>query len=233
MLDAFRYLRPDHEAGGALEREAGGEEPLDHGVVEVLGDALPVLQDDQFGQAGVEAGVLDGHRRRPGQRHRQLLVNVAEGLGTLLVGQVQVPEDLLAHDDRHAEERPHRGGVGREPVAVGMLPEIGEPQRLRFEDQQTEDPMAPREIADGPVGLVVEAGGDELDEAGPRLVEEAERAIASVHQVGGGVDDALQHCLQVEVGADRQHRLHQLAQRPRTGVLGGHIGSVRAALGAP
>ena len=74
-------------------------------------------------------------------------------------------------------------------------------------------------IADGLVRLGVEPGGDELRQARPRLVQNPERAVVGVDEIGGGLDDPLEDGRQVEIGAHRQHRLHQLAQRPGTGVL--------------
>jgi hypothetical protein len=38
-----------------LEREPRGEQPLDHGVVKIPGDALPVLEQCQLGDACVES----------------------------------------------------------------------------------------------------------------------------------------------------------------------------------
>ena len=63
--------------------------------------------------------------------------------------QVEVAEHLVADPDRHAEERAHRRVVRREPVAVGVLAEVGQPDRLRVDDQQAEDAVALGQVADG------------------------------------------------------------------------------------
>ena len=70
VLEPGRHLLLLSDADRALQAQPGGEEPLDHRVVEVAGDALPVLDEGQLGDAGVEPGVLDGDagRRRPGRR---------------------------------------------------------------------------------------------------------------------------------------------------------------------
>jgi hypothetical protein len=52
----------------------------------------------------VEAGVFDGHARGGGQADDQLLVDVREHPGRGLVGEVQVAEHVVAHEDRHAQE---------------------------------------------------------------------------------------------------------------------------------
>jgi hypothetical protein len=93
--------------------------------VQVLGDPLPVLEENQFRQPGVEAGVLDRHGGGTGEGHGQFLVDVAERLGPHLVGQVEVPENLLADDDGGSEEGPHRRMVRRKTEAVGMGPQVG------------------------------------------------------------------------------------------------------------
>ena len=47
----------------------------------------------------------------------------------LLVGQVEVAVDVVAHLHRDAEERRHRWMVGRKSVAAGVFFEVDEPQR--------------------------------------------------------------------------------------------------------
>ena len=100
---------------------------------------------------GVQTGVLDGDAGGAGQGDHELLVDVAEHLGRCLVGQVQVAEDLVADPHGHAEERPHRRVVRREPVRVGMLLQVGETDRLRVDDEQPEDAVALGQVADRPV----------------------------------------------------------------------------------
>ena len=88
----------------------------------------------------------DAGRRR--EADGELLVDVGEDLAARLVAQVEVAEHLAAHGDRHTEERRHRRMVRREPEAVGVLAEVGQPQRLRIDDQQPEDAVALREVTD-------------------------------------------------------------------------------------
>ena len=132
------------DADRALQAQPGGEEPLDDGVVEVAGDALAVLDEGEVGDPGVEAGVLDGDAGRGGEGDDHLLVDVAEDVVARLVAEVEVAEHLVAHPHRHTEERAHRRVVGREPVAVGVLPEVGEADRLGVDDEQPEDAVALR-----------------------------------------------------------------------------------------
>ena len=54
-------------SGSRLQSETGREEPLDDRVVELAGDALPVLDEREIGNAGVQSGVLDGDAGGGGQ----------------------------------------------------------------------------------------------------------------------------------------------------------------------
>ena len=139
-----------HEPSRPLQRQAGREQTLDDGVVQITGDALAVLDQRKRLHPGVEPGVLDGDPGRGREADHELLVDVGEHLGGGLVGQIQVAEHLVAHPDRHAQERSHRRVVGREPEAVGMLAQIGQPQRFGVHDEPTEDPVSFREITDEP-----------------------------------------------------------------------------------
>ena len=53
----------------------------------------------------------------------------------------------------------------------------------------------------------------------PAVVEHAERAVAGVDEVDRACDDALQHGRQVEVAADREHGVEQLAEAAGTSEL--------------
>ena len=207
------------QAHATLERQARREETLNHRVVEIAGDALPVLYERELLQARVEPGVLDGYSGGASEGHDQLLIDVGEHLGGRLLGQVQVAEHLVAEADRHAEERVHRRVVRREAIAVGMLAEIGEPQRLGIDNEQTQDAMTLRQVSDRTMRVIVDANGDELGEEGARLVEHAERAVASIDQVGGGFDDAPEQGGQVETRADCEHGFEKSVQLSRAGEL--------------
>jgi hypothetical protein len=72
------------------------------------------------------------------------------------------------------------------------------------------------EVTDRRVPRVVDPDGDELGEPRAAVVEDAECAVARLDQVDSGLHDALQHGGQVEIAADGQHRVEQLAQTART-----------------
>ena len=83
-----------------------------------------------------------------GQPDRELLIDVGEHLTVGLVGEVEVAVDDAAQSDRDPQERGHRRMPRREPEAVRMGVQIGEPQRFRLEDQQPEDAVTLRPRAD-------------------------------------------------------------------------------------
>ena len=115
-LDALRRRRRvgRHQLVDVLERQADGVEPLDEAVVEVLADALALLEHGQLAQLLVHAGVVDGQAGVPREGLHEPLVVLAEGLAALLVGEVQVADDAALDAHRHAQEAVHRRMVGRE-----------------------------------------------------------------------------------------------------------------------
>ena len=84
------------------------------------------------------------------------------------------------------------------------------------------------EVSDGVLDVLGDADRDELRQSGVRLVEHAEGAVSCADELDGRLDDATQHRLQVEIGTDGQHGLHEAAQR-RHGRTVLHEGSVLSA----
>jgi hypothetical protein len=95
-----------------------------------------------------------------------------------------------------------------------MLAEVGQAQRFRVHDEDAEDPMTLGQWADrGSLGIV-DANGDELDEPSARLIEDAERAIPRIDQIGRNLDDPAKYLLEVELGADRDDRVQETTKLP-------------------
>jgi hypothetical protein len=67
-------------------------------------------------------------------------------------------------------------------------------------------------VTDRAVGLLIDPRNDELGQRLTGLVEHAERAVAGVDQLAGGIDDALQRRGEVQVGPDRHRGIDQLTQ---------------------
>jgi hypothetical protein len=153
--------------------------------------------------------VLDRDAGRRGQRHHQLLVALGEGAAVLLLGEVQVAEHLAAHQHRHAEERAHRWVAGREPAGGRVPREVGEADGCRLVDQQAQDALAARQVADAGAGVRVDADGHELDEVAALGAEDAERGVLRVGQVRGELGDPAQRVRQAQVARDREHGVEQ------------------------
>jgi hypothetical protein len=180
-------------------------------------DALAVFEQREIGNARVQPRVVDGNARRAGERREQLFVDVGEDVAARLVTHVEVAEHLAAHADRHAEKRSHRRMIGREPVAVGVLTQVGQPQRHRIHDQQPEDAVTFRQVPDlGPV-VVADADRDELREARAGVVEHPQCSVGRVDELGRRLDDAPQGVRQIEIAAHREHGIEQTSKLPRPG----------------
>ena len=187
-----------------LDRAAGQQVPVDLGNrLEQLLAALALV---------VEASVLDRDSRGDGERADQLFVDFGELLGALLLGEVEVAEDLVAHAHRHAEERRHRRVVGRKPERVRVLREVREPQRSRITDQQAQDAVALGFVSDARPHLVVDSDGHELDQMVTIGTDDSERPVLGVGEPARTLHDRAQHRWKVEPGPDREHGLEQDAE---------------------
>ncbi len=62
----------------ALKLEPDAEEPLNHGVVQVAGDPVPILVDGHDPDLLMESGILDGDAGGEGEHLDQRLVVVRE-----------------------------------------------------------------------------------------------------------------------------------------------------------
>ena len=217
-----------HEPSRPLQRQAGREETLDDRVVQITSDALAVFDQRELPHPSVEARVLDGDPGRGRQADDELLVDVGEHLGGRLVGQIQVPEHFVAHADRYAQERSHRWMIEREPEAVGMLAEVGQPQRLGVHNEVTEDPASFRQFTDQRVRRVVDTNRDELSQASAGVVEHAERAVSGIGQPDGRLHDPPEHAGRVTIRTEGEHRVEELAQAAWTGHLGHAVNTTRA-----
>ena len=93
-IDAGRRLRRlrGHEVRHVLERQADRVEALDDPVVEVLADALALVDDREPLDLLVQPRVLDGDPRVEREHLDEALILLAELGGADLLGQVQVAD---------------------------------------------------------------------------------------------------------------------------------------------
>ena len=134
-----------HQLGDVLERQADPVQVLDDPVVEVLGDAVALVDDGEAIELLVEPRVL---HRDPGVDREGLderLVFRAEPGGADLVGQVQPAQGRALDRDRDAQEAGHRRVVRREARAVWVGGDVRDPERAVLADDQPEQATALRQ----------------------------------------------------------------------------------------
>ena len=197
------------DPGRTLEGQAHGEKALDDRVVEVPGDAVPVLDQRELADPFVQPGPLDGHAGRHGQGRDHGLVLNGEGPAVPLVGQVEVAVGLTPDLDGDAQEAGHRGVVGRKAGAVGVIGQDVYPEGLGFADEPAQNAPAGRRVADGHLLVVGQADGDELLERRPRGVEDPQGSVTGVDQLAGGANQVVEAGGNVGGVLGRQHRLDQ------------------------
>ena len=157
---------------------------------------------------GEQAGVVDRDTGGRGQGDHDLLVVVTELVGTLLLREVEVAEDLIPGAHRHTEEAVHRGMVGGEAEGPRVFGDVRQADRVRVGDEQTENAAPVREVADRRLGRGVDSVRDEV---GQLLIgaDDAERAVTGARERAGRLDDAVESAAQLEVGADPDHGVQQ------------------------
>ena len=79
--------------------------------------------------------------------------------------------------------------MGREPIAVGVGVQVGQPERLGIGDEEAEYAASGRARADAPLLFVSQSDRQELIEGGAGLVEDSERAVAGLDQRTGLGDE--------------------------------------------
>ena len=183
-------LFPD-ELRDVVEGERHRVDHLDDAVVQVPANPVPLVDDRQLLDLLVEAGVLDRDARMQRERLDQRLVIGAELGRTLLVRQVQTPDDLALDSHGNAQERLHRRMFGREAEALGVGGDGRDPIRPVLPDDQPQQPSAAGEVADGLSLLVADPARDELGDQ-PRLVDNAESGILRGDELADPIDDELQ-----------------------------------------
>lgn len=163
-----------------------------------------LAQSDLF----VEAGVLDGHAGRHGQRRQDGLVLRVELAAAALLGEVEIAEDRFPDADRYAEKGVHRRVVGRKAGGRRVAGEFGEPQRLGVPDEFAQQTVSGRQFADQRPFLVGDAHRHELVELS-LLSDDAEGPVLRVDQHDRGLDDPAQHLGEVQFPAHGQDGLQE------------------------
>lgn len=149
-----------------------------------------------------------------------MLVVFGEFGAVVLLGDIEIPEDLALDADGNAEKRPHRRMVRRKSDRARIGGEVGEPDGFGVADQLAEQSaVAVGAAADPPRGIRVRAVRDEVGERAARRVDDAERRVAGADEAGRRLTDPVEGGVQFEAGTDGAHGFEQL--RDAGGELGG------------
>ena len=81
-----------------------------------------------------------------------------------------------------------------------MVADVVETKRAGLVDQDAEQPAAAWQVADDAVGLLVDAAREEAVELAALVVEDAQRGVAGARELRGGLQQAVQDGLEVELG---------------------------------
>ncbi len=146
--------------------------------MEVPSQTVAILVDGDLLHPLVESGVFDGDPGRNRQGVDQSFVVAGELGPPLLVGEIEIAVDLVAHPDRHTEERGHRGVVRREAKALRVRAQARQPERLGVADEQAQYASPGGSSPDPAFFLRFEPTGEESRERGPVLVQNPESAVA-------------------------------------------------------
>ena len=178
-------------------------------VVELAGDALPLLDDRELAQPGLEPRVLQGDRRLVGERGERLhLVGVeaARRSRAPTASRPMVSPPRCSGADSRTTARPgRRTGASRRPGA-------GAPGRRRLaREARRARPSSPdRRVQVGP------APGGARGSSRPSLPSSSSTATSAAEQLAGVGHDRLEHEVDVGQRGDRQlTRCRARADAPR------------------
>ena len=125
-----------------------------------------------------------------------------------LVGEVQVAEHPTAYPNRHTEEAGHLRMALGEPDRLRVAVQVIHPQRLRLDDELTEQSPPGGQWSDGRGEFVVDAYVDEVAQI-PVFPDHPEGAVAGIHQGDSRRNHAPQCVLQMQPIGHRDERIQQ------------------------
>lgn len=123
--------------------------------MELLGDALPLLEDLEPSEVlfrtlhlVVQLCVLDRDGGLRSEDDEHALVLIIERFHAALVREVDVAEDPAATRDGRSKEGTHRRVMRWEADGPWVGGDVGDPERIRVADQGAEEAVTDRRIAD-------------------------------------------------------------------------------------
>ena len=115
LVDPFSHEIELGEACGPLQGHTDGEQALHDPVMEVTPNPLSVVEHADRPDTVVQAGVVDRDARCQSEGFGEGFILVGEAIGSDLVCEIQVAEDLTFRPDGHTEEGLHGRMIRREP----------------------------------------------------------------------------------------------------------------------
>jgi len=122
----------------------------------------------------------------------------------LLLGEVDVAENLPAGYHGRAQKRPHWRVVGREADVARIVRDALQAQGLGIPDENAQDPLADRERSDCLALLGRDAGRDEVQEPAVRT-DDSQGSVSRIRQFDRQLDDPLQHYVERQVRGEDEY----------------------------
>ena len=218
--------RDEHCAGTDQLAQAAGDELEQAGEIPLLEDAACELVEnlelpDPVGCALVDLHLLDRDAGLGRKQRHDLLVCLGE-LAAVLLGQVEISVHDSAHEDRHTEKAPHLRMPRRKAEEVPLLRHVRNAYRARLTEQNPENAVVARQLADPSSRRLVDPGRDEALEVCPGAVEDPERGIARTDKPRRDLCGLLQNVLERGLGADRDTRRGKLSKAGFSVGIDGH-----------
>ena len=156
----------------------------------------------------IQPRVGDGDSRLRGQHDQGFLILHREPSSTPLLGEINVAEYLAHRLYRRTQERMHRRVIGWESDGSGMVCDVRDPDWSWLANQEPEHAAPARRGSDEPPLLGRNSSRDKLHQL-TRLSDDSQRSVAGVCNLGGQVDDPLQHDRKRKLGCESEPGLEE------------------------
>ena len=194
VLHRLREFRRLDRLGGAQQFQvhANRVERLDHAVVQFHADAVAFFQQGDPALVLAQFHPGDGERGIARNRLDQPLILLVERLPIDAIRQVQHPKQVIAGQDRHAEEALHVRVVRRKADRAWVVLHSFQPDWFALLHDRAEQAAPMRQMPDHVGGVRFHAR--ELEVFQPAApIWDAERGITRADQFARGVGEAFQH----------------------------------------
>ena len=132
----------------------------------------------------IKARVLDSVGCVGSEQFHNGLIGLGEFASAQLIREVEVPQLFAFVDDGHAQKTGHRRMIGRESDRAWVLPDAAQAKRSAFVQDDTQDAVTPRAVADHGFFFGGHPAGDEFDQRFTGLIRHTQRGILRIGQPG-------------------------------------------------